>query len=223
MPRKQFDAFTRLDASDVNSFLMDQSVMSFADTAARGSAIPSPVEGMAAYLNDSNILSLYDGSAWKNSLATTGGVLQVVSTIKTDTFASSVTSFTDVTGLSVSITPTSVNSRILVLASVSVGFGSEGANQVTLADGSNNNLVAPTSPGSRTPGFSGVFANNSSWLLAQNFTLLHSPNTTSAFTYKIRSRSQNGINQFINQTGSTDDSSSFVRGVSTITVMEIAG
>jgi hypothetical protein len=64
MPRKEFEAFTRLDASDVNTFLMDQSVMSFAGTAARGSAIPTPVEGMVAYLEDSNSLQLYDGSGW---------------------------------------------------------------------------------------------------------------------------------------------------------------
>jgi hypothetical protein len=29
MPRKEFDAFTRLDASDINTYLMDQSVMVF--------------------------------------------------------------------------------------------------------------------------------------------------------------------------------------------------
>jgi hypothetical protein len=46
MPRKDFQSFTRLDASDVNTFLMDQTVMSFAGTAARGSAIPTPVDGM---------------------------------------------------------------------------------------------------------------------------------------------------------------------------------
>jgi hypothetical protein len=63
MSRKVFTAGEVLAAADVNSFLMDQSVMSFAGTAARGSAIPTPVEGMAAYLEDSNIISLYDGSA----------------------------------------------------------------------------------------------------------------------------------------------------------------
>jgi hypothetical protein len=64
MPRKEFDAFTRLDASDVNTYLMDQSVMTFASSAARGSAIATPVEGMVTYLEDSNDLSLYNGSAW---------------------------------------------------------------------------------------------------------------------------------------------------------------
>jgi hypothetical protein len=64
MPRKVFDAFTRLDASDINTFLMDQSVMVFGGTAARGSAIPTPIDGMAAYLQDSDTLTIYNGSDW---------------------------------------------------------------------------------------------------------------------------------------------------------------
>lgn len=64
MPRKEFDAFTRLDASDINTYLMDQSVMVFGGTAARGSAIPSPTDGMAAYLQDSDQLTIYNGTSW---------------------------------------------------------------------------------------------------------------------------------------------------------------
>jgi hypothetical protein len=64
MPRKEFESFTRLDASDVNTYLMDQSVMTFAGTAARGSAITTPVEGMVTYLEDSNSLQLYGADGW---------------------------------------------------------------------------------------------------------------------------------------------------------------
>jgi len=64
MPRKVFDAFTRLDASDINTYLMDQSVMVFGGTAARGSAIPTPIDGMAAYLQDSDTLTIYNGADW---------------------------------------------------------------------------------------------------------------------------------------------------------------
>jgi hypothetical protein len=64
MPRKEFEAFTRLDASDVNTFLMDQSVMSFAGTAARGSAITEPVEGMLTYLEDSDEYQSYNGTSY---------------------------------------------------------------------------------------------------------------------------------------------------------------
>jgi hypothetical protein len=64
MSRKVFTAGEVLAAADVNRFQMDQTVMSFAGTAARGSAIPSPVEGMTTYLEDSNLLQSYNSSAW---------------------------------------------------------------------------------------------------------------------------------------------------------------
>ena len=44
-----------------------------------------------------------------------GSVLQVVQDVKLDTFTTSSTSFTDVTGLSVDITPSSTSSKVLVL------------------------------------------------------------------------------------------------------------
>jgi hypothetical protein len=64
MPRKEFESFTRLDASDVNTYLMDQAVMVFAGTAARGSAIPTPTQGMYTHLNDTDSLQYWDGSDW---------------------------------------------------------------------------------------------------------------------------------------------------------------
>jgi hypothetical protein len=68
MSRKVFTAGEVLAAADVNSFLMDQTVMSFAGTAARGSAIPSPVEGMMSYLEDTNDIQVYNGSAYTSTL-----------------------------------------------------------------------------------------------------------------------------------------------------------
>jgi hypothetical protein len=64
MPRKVFTAGEVLAASDVNTFLMNQSVMTFAGTAARGSAIGTAVEGMLTYLEDTNTFQYWSGSAW---------------------------------------------------------------------------------------------------------------------------------------------------------------
>jgi hypothetical protein len=71
MSRKVFTAGEVLAAADVNSFLMDQSVMSFAGTAARGSAIPTPVTGMTTYLEDTKDLQVYDGSAYASPFGLT--------------------------------------------------------------------------------------------------------------------------------------------------------
>jgi hypothetical protein len=64
MPRKEFEAFTRLDASDVNTFLMDQSVMTFGSATARDAAIDTPVEGQVTYLTDIDSLTVYNGTQW---------------------------------------------------------------------------------------------------------------------------------------------------------------
>jgi len=62
--RKVFTAGEVLAAADVNGYLMDQTVMVFADAAARTSAIAAPSEGMASYLIDTSSFEIYDGSAW---------------------------------------------------------------------------------------------------------------------------------------------------------------
>lgn len=53
-----------LTAANVNNYLMEQTVMSFADTTARDAAVTSPEEGMTAYLQDTNSVTVYSGSAW---------------------------------------------------------------------------------------------------------------------------------------------------------------
>lgn len=53
-----------VNASDFNTYIMEQTVMVFADASARDSAISSPAEGMFAFLKDTNVLSFYDGSSW---------------------------------------------------------------------------------------------------------------------------------------------------------------
>jgi hypothetical protein len=66
MAYKTFANGFPLPASDLNNFLMNQSVIVFADAAARTSAIPSPVEGMLTYLEDTNAYESWNGSAFVN-------------------------------------------------------------------------------------------------------------------------------------------------------------
>ena len=62
--RKVFTAGEVLAAADVNGYLMDQSVMVFANAAARTAAISSPSAGMMTFLVDVAAVNVYDGSAW---------------------------------------------------------------------------------------------------------------------------------------------------------------
>lgn len=61
---KTFTAGEVLTASDVNSYLAQQTVQVYASSSARSSAVPTPSEGMTAYLSDTNIVETYDGANW---------------------------------------------------------------------------------------------------------------------------------------------------------------
>ena len=62
---KTFTAGAVLTASDVNNYLMEQSIMYFATTAARDTAITSPVAGMVAFIDSGDAnegLYVYHGA-----------------------------------------------------------------------------------------------------------------------------------------------------------------
>lgn len=62
---KDFTAGAVLTAADLEDYNQNQSVMRFATAAARDSALTTvKVEGMMAYLIDSNTVTVYNGSAW---------------------------------------------------------------------------------------------------------------------------------------------------------------
>jgi hypothetical protein len=84
--KKTFVAGEVLLAQDVNDFLMDQSVMNFATSAARASAIPTPTEGMTTYVQDRNQIETFDGAEYRGMSG-----LQLV---KKQAIGSSVTSVT---------------------------------------------------------------------------------------------------------------------------------
>ena len=151
------------------------------------------------------------------------GIIQVVSATKTNTFTAATTTYTDITDLSVSITPTSTANKIFVLASIS------GSQDVTV-DVATLRLVRDSTAiaigdtaGSRivgtTPLTGGADASQQG-STTTNF--LDSPATTSATTYKIQGRSNNAASTFfINRSDADSDNTIHNRCVSTITVFEV--
>jgi len=139
-----------------------------------------------------------------------GSVLQVVSTnYATNTGYNSATPID--TGLSVSITPSSASNKIFVIANINdVSTNAAGAQNAkfTLTDGSNNviSVISDTY-------VTAYNVSSSSWATFVG-QYLHSPATTSSFTYKIRV--QGGSIQINNYNGTPATTS-------TITVMEIKG
>jgi hypothetical protein len=200
-----------LTAANVNDFLAKQAVMKFADAAARDSALGTAVaggnalrEGMVAYLDDTDEVIKYDGSAWGPISVPIAGIgTNLVSTAKTDVFTTSATSYTDVTGLSLSITPTSATSKVLVIVSLSFA-----------ADSNNRNIAAQLVRDSTAVFIGDVGLTTQASIVADmgltntnttmgplGFAYLDSPATTSATTYKIQVQT-NGGNVRVNQSRS---------------------
>lgn len=224
--RKVFTSGEILTAADVNSFLMDQSVMVFADSTARGSAIPSPSEGMATYLQDVNQLQVYDGSQF----GPVGSVLQVVSTTKTDTFSTTSSTPTDLTGLSVNITPTATSSKVLVIFNVSLGGSSRDTRPRVLLVRDSTPIGIGDSAGNRlqlTTGGSLAAAEDARAVFEATsigMQFLDTPASVSSLTYKLQIGNQVGT-AYVNRTSNDSDTTSIInaRLISSITVMEIAG
>ena len=62
---KLFSTGDVLSASDVNTYLQQQTVMVFASAAARTTALASVLaEGMVTYLKDTDVVEIYTGAAW---------------------------------------------------------------------------------------------------------------------------------------------------------------
>jgi len=149
----------------------------------------------------------------------TGSVLQVVSTTKTDTFSTSSTSYVDITGLSVSITPSSATSKIYVVLSIS---GSESAGWgYQLVRGSTAICIGDSGGGSRRQASGGMSVRDTNGVNNGSVSYLDSPATTSSTTYKVQMYVPSSTG-YINRTFGDVDAAYTIRSASTITVMEIA-
>jgi hypothetical protein len=153
-----------------------------------------------------------------------GKVLQVVQTTKTDRFATSSATLVDITGLSVSITPSSASSKILIMFTLG-SLQNNGNNSrafASLIRGSTAIIIGDAGTGhEHTIGV--CFRSNSGpdTQVSQSFQYLDSPNTTSSTTYKIQATvGSDGNNLQIN--GAYSQTAESGNTASTIIVMEIA-
>ena len=160
--------------------------------------------------------------AVNTALAGSGGVLQVVTVTKTDVFSTTAASFTDVTGLSVTITPKSANNYILVLGSVELGAAADVGFIRLMRDATP--IQVGDAAGVRVQ-CTAQMRNSVDPADADSCAIAYrdSPATTSPVTYKIQTYGTGGVTVRIN--ASADDLNQTNRGrtASTLTLMEIAG
>lgn len=170
----------------------------------------APYEGQMIYETDTDMVVVWNGSAWRyiaSTSATNGTVLQVVTGNTTTTVTNSTSTMID-TNLTATITPKSTSSKVLVMTSQVVGKGDQyGENRVSVSLVRNSTSLMNT----------GTLVNYDTKVQYDigecTILYLDSPATTSATVYKTQISNPNNTAYAVAQYGS---------GTSTIILMEIA-
>ncbi len=175
-----------------------------------------------------------DGTLLTSQSTGLGKILQVIQTVKTDTFSMTTDGGgddrNDITGLSVSITPSSTSSKILVQYSTNIGAPNGGSRvMLHLMRGSSDIFRGDQDSGqtSQTRCSNHINSDNDGiggskhYFVAGQF--LDSPSTTSATTYKLQLHGINGSSTFyVNRNSESSDNNYVGRTPSQITVMEVS-
>ena len=163
-----------LSASDLNAEFASKLPYSY------GTATPSTsVDGFLWYdENDTPPTpKFWDGAAFQ--ALTSGKILQIVRATDSTDRSTTSTSFVDIPGMSITITPQKTTSAILLISSLSVLTASmSGSARIQVADSSDNPIS----------GAEEIYTNTGAVHVQQTLIGYATPATTSATTYKTRFR-----------------------------------
>ena len=163
-------------------------------------------------------------AAQMNSLRGAFRILQTVSTLKTDTFTSTASgTYTDITGYSVSITPSSTSSKILLIATMNCmpfrpGVVARGFRFVR----DSTAIAVGDAAGSRTQASFGAPSSSDEISSQLSGMVLDSPNTISATTYKVQFLQGNATAFYLNRSNNDSNSGDGFRMASSITAFEVS-
>ena len=172
---------------------------------------------------------LPDGCVTADDLASGvgGKILQVKQTVKNDTFSTTSGSYTDITGMSVAITPSSTSSKVKVSVCLRVQCSQDDRWIAVILLRDNQILFDGTASGSRTQAsiwhipYAGTGTGNT--FSDKNIVFLDSPSSTSSLTYKLQMKVQlGGTTGHVNRSMNDNDADYGPRTSSSITVEEVA-
>jgi hypothetical protein len=185
------------------------------------------------YIEPSDLVRDYPAADEAQALAIAAGLTtlgnagigaNVVSTTKTDVFTTSSTSFTAITGLAATITPTSNTAKVLVMATVSVNTAATDNQVIGLR------LMREATPiaigdagGSRDRGFGAIVGGNSLGRHGTGtvcVTFLDSPGSDTATTYSVEIRTD-ASTAGVNRSFTDANAAANVRTVSDVTLIEV--
>jgi hypothetical protein len=152
-----------------------------------------------------------------------GKIGQVIQAVKTDTQSTTSTSFVDISGISVSITPSSTSSKIFITANISGGHViNDTPCYFQLKRDTTDIYLGTTATGSRINASGLVFEGNDSNHAGKvSMSFVDEPSSTSAITYKVQFKSYSGSAVYINRSSADVDAGYNARQASSLIVMEV--
>ena len=155
-----------------------------------------------------------------SKLSGSGKVLQVVSTAKTDTTSTTSSSFADISGMTLAITPVATSSKILVMVQTYICGGSTANQPINLLRGTTVIGAADVAADYTMPFRQGADAQNQYQMFLLSTTFLDSPSASSSTTYKLQWKTNSGT-LYLNRSVDESGLGTGVNACSTITAMEI--
>ena len=158
--------------------------------------------------------------SWSADAGAPPKIGQVLQATKTDTFTTAAAVWTDITDLSIAITPTLATSKILVFMNVN-GIGVAGASGAWVKIVRDSTSIAiGDAAGSRQQASNANYDSDAGSSTPFSTVWIDEPATTSAVTYKVQGFAQTTNTLYVNRTQADSDAVGYARTVSTITVME---
>ncbi len=147
-----------------------------------------------------------------------GGIIQIKQTfLNTATSTTTSGSFTDISGMSVSITPKFNTSKIFVMITLG-SISSNGGISVGFRLLRDSTVIGNAADTTLQSGFTNIYDGGDASLMSASHNFLDSPSTTSAITYKLQWRNSSSTSYINRYHGSSDS----YNGSSTITAMEVS-
>ena len=156
-----------------------------------------------------------------------GGIIQVKQTVKTDKVSFGSSSFTDLSGMTVRITPTSTSHKVFIMCHMTLCDNDENHTVIFKLVRGSTDICVGDQVGSNRRRATGAFAQigGGDHPLTHAFMFMDSPSTTSEVTYKIQVQTEGGGQASLNgrHNGDTDSTEAKnARYASTITAMEVS-
>lgn len=157
-----------------------------------------------------------------------GGIIQVKTTTKTDTFSrnSSSGDFGDISGMSVTISPINSTSKIYVIVDMNVG-GNTGQRmwyrvKKVISGGGTDYLARADASGDRPRSAVTIQPLGGNGMQYMGGVFMHTAGTTSAITYTIQGGAESSQPFILNRSNSDSNSVNVARGRSSITALEVS-